>query len=247
MEIKKNPELDLNRNSSLYFAIGLATMLFLTWRALESRTYISDKEQEVLTMHSKNYIEEEEEEIPIIKTSYKIPPPPPSAPIKIQVVKNEIEIEETFIESTESNQTTEISNTVINVEDIEVGEVDEGEYVVVPFAIIDDVPTFPGCEGLAKKDKKACFNRKITEHISKHFDYPQEALDLSITGKVYVQFDINAKGEVANIQKRGPDQILEKEAVRLISLLPKMKPGKQRDMNVSVRYSVPIYFKMHIE
>ena len=43
MQVKKNPQADLNRNSGLYFVIGLATVLFITWRALEYKTYPTDQ------------------------------------------------------------------------------------------------------------------------------------------------------------------------------------------------------------
>ena len=56
-------------------------------------------------------------------------------------------------------------------------------------------------------------------------------------------FAIDKNGVVTNIKTRGPDKILEKEAVRIISLLPKMTPGMQRGKAVKVTYSLPINFK----
>ena len=48
---------------------------------------------------------------------------------------------------------------------------------------------------------------------------------------------------MTGIRTRGPDKILEKEAARIIGLLPKMEPGKQRGKSVRVPYSIPINFK----
>ena len=45
MQVKKNPSADLNRNSGLYFVFGLAVVLFVTWRALEWKTYIGIQEE----------------------------------------------------------------------------------------------------------------------------------------------------------------------------------------------------------
>ena len=56
-------------------------------------------------------------------------------------------------------------------------------------------------------------------------------------------FAIDKNGVVTNIKTRGPDKILEKEAIRIISLLPKMTPGMQRGKAVKVTYSLPINFK----
>jgi protein TonB len=55
-------------------------------------------------------------------------------------------------------------------------------------------------------------------------------------------FTVNSKGFVTNIKVRGPDKILEKEASRIIGLVPKMEPGKQRGKAVNIPYSLPINF-----
>ncbi|WP_336622126.1 energy transducer TonB [Algibacter miyuki] len=64
-----------------------------------------------------------------------------------------------------------------------------------------------------------------------------------IQGRVSVVFIINSEGVTTNVRSRGPDKILEVEAERIISLLPKMQPGKQRGKAVKVAYAVPIFFK----
>ena len=235
METKKNPKVDLSKNSSLYFVIGLAFILLISWQAIEWKTY----EKDLYGYESLDVDEEEQEEIPITEQlqTPPPPPPPPAAPEQISVVEDEEEVVETVIESTESDQETEI----VKVEDIAVEEVDED--VEVPFSIIEDVPVFPGCEKGTKMDKRNCFQLKMEEHVAKNFRYPEQALDLGIQGKVFVIFVIDKDGFVSSIRSRGPDKILEKEAERIIGLLPKMIPGKQRGKPVKVPYSVPIIFK----
>lgn len=238
MKPKKNPKLEIGRNSSLYFAIGLNLMLLLSWRMLEFKTY----EQDIVSIDVLDVESEVEEEIPLIMEVMPPPPPPPPVAIQenVQIVEDTEEIEETFIESSESNQDDAIAE-VVEVSDIEVDEVDED--VEVAFAVIEDVPVFPGCEGMSKAKTKACFQRKMQEHVVKHFTYPQAALDLGIQGRVSVIFTIDSKGYVTGVRSRGPDKILEKEAERIIGLVPKMKPGKQRGKPVKVSYAVPIFFK----
>jgi len=234
---KKNPDVEVGRNSSLYFALGLCVMLLISWQLLEYKTY--DKSE--ITLDIVNMEEVFEEEIPIINVNTPPPPPPPVAiQESITVVEDVEEIEETVIESTETNQDDKIAD-VITVDEVSVEDVDED--VEVPFAIIEDVPVFPGCEKGSKSEKKACFQIKMEEHVAKHFRYPEVALDLGIQGKVFVVFVIDKDGYVSNIRSRGPDKILEKEAERIIKLLPKMIPGKQRGRAVKVPYSVPIVFK----
>jgi periplasmic protein TonB len=238
METKKNPDLEIGRNSSLYFALGLAIMLFISWQLLEYKTY--DKSDVAIDIV--NMDEVFEEEIPIVNVNTPPPPPPPIAiQESIQIVEDVTEIEETIIESTETNQTDKIADKVISVSDVAIEEVEEE--AEVPFSVIEDVPVFPGCEKGSKEQKRACFQQKMEEHVAKNFRYPEQALDLGIQGKVFVVFVIDTKGYVSGIRSRGPDKILEAEAERIIKLLPKMIPGKQRGKPVKVPYSVPIVFK----
>ena len=240
MQVKKNPEVDLNRNSSLYFVIGLTIVLFLTWRALEYKSY----EEDYSVIDIVQVVDDLDEKVPIteaIKTPP--PPPPPAAPEVIEVVEDTEEIEETIIESTETSQDA-IVDDIIDVSDVEVGE--DEEDISVPFAVIENVPIFPGCESAKSNDeRKICFQEKIQEHINKQFQYPAVALELGITGRVFVQFLIDSKGNVGSIRMRGPDKSLENEAHRIVATLPKMTPGKQRGKSVSVPYSIPINFIIH--
>lgn len=238
MKAKKNPEMEIGRNSSLYFALGLNIMLFVSWQLLEYRTYDSrDLAIDIVSMD-----EEFEEDIPIINVNTPPPPPPPVAiQESIEVVEDAVEIEETIIESTETNQEDEISEPIVSVSDVAVEKVEED--VEVPFAVIEDIPVFPGCENVPKNERRDCFQLKMEEHVIKYFNYPEMAMELGIQGKVFVVFKIDANGYITGIKSRGPDKVLEKEAERIISKLPKMIPGKQRGKPVKVPYSVPILFK----
>lgn len=241
MEIKKNPKADLNRNSGLYFVIGLTLILFITWRALEHKSYESNEE----IVQVFNMQEDLKEDVPITETiKTPPPPPPPSAPEIIEVVEDEAEIEETIIESSEIDQETVIE-AVMDVDDVEVAE--EEEDITVPFAVIENVPVFPGCEAMkTNKEKKACFQKMVQEHVKKEFKYPEVALEMGTQGKVYVQFVIDGKGFIKSIRTRGPDKNLENEASRIVASLPRMTPGMQRGRAVRVPYSIPIAFKLEL-
>ena len=239
MESKKNPQLEIGRNSSIYFAIGLNLMLLLSWQVLEYRTYERDDVViDVVEMQSVF-----EEEIPIVNANTPPPPPPPVMLSEaVEIVEDTEEIVETVIESTEIGQDDAIEERIVDVGEVVVDEIEED--VQVAFAIIEDVPVFPGCEGLSKQASKVCFQKKLQEHVVANFNYPQSALDLGIQGRVSVLFVIDQNGYITGVRSRGPDKILEKEAERIIGILPKMKPGKQRGRPVKVAYAVPIFFKM---
>ncbi|SDM62467.1 energy transducer TonB [Kriegella aquimaris] len=240
MELKKNPKADLNRDSGLFFVIGLALVLFVVWRALEFKSYDTTTEEVIIAHTAESDLREE---VPVTEILNVPPPPaPPAAPAIIEVVEDVSDIEETVIQSTEINQETIIDDAVVSVDEIEVEE--EEEEITVPFAVIENIPVFPGCEQGSDAEKRACFQQKVQEHINKNFQYPPIALEMGIQGKVYVQFVINTEGHVTNIRTRGPDKLLEQEAERIIAALPKMTPGKQRGRAVNVPYSIPVTFRL---
>ncbi|MDX8552484.1 energy transducer TonB [Tenacibaculum sp. 1B UA] len=239
MEIKKNPKSNLENYSKLFMQIGLVLALFVTYVAIENKTY--DKEYGELGMaNMASEIEEETIELQIEPPKPKPNTPPPPAPEKIEVVEDEEEIEETVIESTETDESEEII-----VEDIQ--EVEEVEEVVedVPFAIIEEVPVFPGCSG-TKAQKKACLNKKLQRHIQRNFN-AELANELGLSpGKkrIYVQFKIDKDGSITNVAARAPHPRLKKEAERVARKIPKMKPGRQRGRAVRVGYTLPITFNV---
>jgi len=233
MQPKKNPEADLNKNRNLYFVIGLSLVLGITWGAVEYKTY--DRQ---LNFDGVNMLEDDEDDVPIteqLKTPPPPPPPPPPAPEVIEIVEDEEEVEETVIESTESDEE-------MIIEDIDVE--DDFEDIDVPFAVIEDVPIFPGCERVAKSQRRTCFQDQMNKHIRKNFRYPDIAQEMGIQGRVYVNFIISKDGSITNIKMRGPDKNLENEAARIIGRLPKMTPGKQRGRAVRVPFSIPITFRL---
>jgi protein TonB len=237
MEPKKNPKADVSRNGSVYFAVGLALMLFVTYSTINYKTY----DKEAIDIGMVNMDELDDEEIPITEQiqTPPPPPPPPAAPEVIEIVEDEEEIEETVIESTETDEEEEI----VEIEEVEVEEVEED--IEVPFAVIENVPVFPGCESGNNDTKRKCMSDKITKFVQKKFN-TDLAGDLGLTGRqrINVIFKIDKNGNVVGVRSRAPHPRLEKEAARVINLLPKMKPGKQRGKAVIVPYSLPIVFQV---
>ena len=101
------------------------------------------------------------------------------------------------------------------------------------YLVCDEIPTFPG--GMTE-----CMN-----FISKNIDYPKEAQDNGIQGRVIVQFVVKKDGSITDAKVvRGVDPSLDKEALRIINLMPKWTPGKQRGKAVNVKYTVPVMFRL---
>ncbi|OUS01300.1 energy transducer TonB [Flavobacteriales bacterium 33_180_T64] len=239
MEPKKSIKADVSRNSSLYFAVGMVLMLTLTYMTINYKSYEKDN----IDIGQLDLDDLEEEEIPITNQEIVPPPPPPPPPVvpeEIEIVEDEKEIEETVIESTETDQEEEI----VEVEEIEVEEVEED--IEVPFSVIENVPIFPGCEKeKGNNAKKQCMSNKISKFVNRKFN-TDLAGDLGLSGRqrINVIFKIDKTGNIVGVQARAPHPGLEKEAKRVINLLPKMKPGKQRGKAVTVPYSLPILFQV---
>ena len=233
---KKNSKANVGRNSSIYFALGLVLMLLISYETINYKSY----EKSNIDIGSLDLEKDKEEEIPIIDlVKPPPPPPPPTAAIEvIEIVEDEEDVEETVIESTETDQEEEIK-----VEEVEVEEVYED--VEVPFSVIENVPEYPGCEKGSNAEKRKCMSAKIAKFVQRKFN-TDLAGDLGLSGRqrISVIFKIDKKGNVTGVRSRAPHPRLEKEAARVINMLPKMKPGRQRGKAVVVPYSLPITFQV---
>jgi len=237
MLVKKNKNARLSPYSKIFFQLGLVLSLLIIYILLEWKTF----ERYIGEFNNTGFQTEEVLNIPITQRILEVkpPPPPPPAPEKIEIVANDKEIEESVLESTETDQSEKIV-----VEDLnKIEEIVEDELVEpdIPFAIIEEAPVFPGCTG-TEAQKKLCLQRKINELVTKEFK-TSLAQELGLKPgkkKVYVQFRIDKNGDIVNVRARGPHKRLEKEAIRVVKLLPKMTPGKQRNRPVKVSYTLPI-------
>ena len=135
------------------------------------------------------------------------------------------------------------------VEDIEVVEVPDEKEIIeeIPITIIEEAPIFPGCEGFGNSaERKNCLSQKIQELISENFNLTI-ANDLELSEGIvrsYAMFTIDENGLVKDLRVRAPHERIEAEVRRVVSLFPRMLPGKQRGRNVDVRYTLPIMFRV---
>ncbi len=243
MLAKKTEKAEIGAYSKIFFQLGLLLSLILIYTAVEWKSF----DRTVSELGSINIHEEEVLDIPVTERILEVkpPPPPPPAPEVIEIVADEKEIEETILETTETDESEFIE--VVQMDDIE--EVIEEEHIEqdIPFAIIEDPPVYPGCKG-TKEQKKKCMQEKITDHISKNYNTGLSK-DLGLSPgkkKVYVIFKIDKTGKIADARARGPHARLEKEALRVVNMLPRLTPGKQRGVPVGVSYTLPITLHVQI-
>ncbi len=222
MEVKKNPEVDVNKKSSMYFMIGAVVALSVLLLSFEWKTYdASFQELGKLVLDL-----EEEEIIPITQQELPPPPPPPPPATIIEIVEDDEEIEEEL----------EIEDTDVDEDEvIEIVAVEEEEEAAEEeiFTIVETNPSFPGGD------------KKMYEYLGKNMKYPPIAQDNNIQGRVYVSFVVEKNGAITDVRVlRGIGGGCDEEAIRVVKSMPSWSPGKQRGKSVRVRFNLPIVFKL---
>lgn len=225
MEPKKTKKADLENKKGIFLQIGLVIVLGITLAAFEW----SSKPKLENTLGELADMDLEEEIIPITRQQDVKPPPPPPPPKVadvLNIVEDDVEIEdELIIEDAEADQNMQIEIIEFAEEEEEVAE----EEV---FFIVEDMPSFQG------KGQEG-----FREWIAQNLKYPEIAAENGISGKVYVQFAVNSRGEVVDaVVVRGVDPALDKEAIRVVTSSPKWAPGRQRGKPVKVQFTFPINF-----
>lgn len=150
---------------------------------------------------------------------------------------------ENTVQSSEITKSISLKN---NIKDIKNKLSAEELRKASKFSAVDKIPLFNSCKKAKKGERIDCFNQEMVTHISKHFRYPSDAIKESIQGEVWVRFIIDKNGEVKNIKTLGPKngQILNQEAIRVVSKLPQFIPAKKDGGRISVKYGFPISFAL---
>lgn len=228
MEIKKTPKADLENKKSTWLLVGYVIVLAFIFIAFEW----TKRDIKIDTSQAITDLVFEEEIIPITEQPEQAaPPPPPAAPPiaeTLTIVEDDADVEETTIAtSEETNQAVEIKYVPVAVEE------EEPEEQTI-FEVVEQMPEFPN-GGMAG----------LMQYLSKNIKYPTIAQENGTQGRVTVQFVVNRDGSIVDAKVlRGVDPYLDKEAIRVISSMPKWKPGMQRGKAVRVKYTVPVMFRL---
>lgn len=111
--------------------------------------------------------------------------------------------------------------------------------------VVLKIPLFPTCPRENPRKDQQCFQRQMQTHIESHFKYPEAAMRQGIQGVVYIHFNIDEQGGIADIKMKGPHWLLTTEARRIVSLLPRFQPAMENENPVSIPYSIPITFNLN--
>lgn len=230
MEIKKSPKADLERGIGLNILMGMIVGIAVLFVGFEW----GSKDVKVVTADEgvADIIAEEEIEITRPENTPPPPPPPPAPAVAevLTVVADDVELEQQDIVSSEDDASAAQAETYVAPV---VEEEDEEESAQQIFTVVEKQPEFPGG------------TTELMKYLGKAIKYPVIAQENGIQGRVVCSFVVNRDGSIVDIQvMRGVDPSLDKEAIRVISEMPKWKPGEQRGKPVRVRFILPVQFRL---
>ncbi|HIZ88161.1 MAG TPA: energy transducer TonB [Candidatus Coprenecus pullistercoris] len=230
MEVKKSEKANLENKKLFYRELGLIVALLVVLAAFEWKS--SEKTESVIQQEEAAPIEVEQ-----VPVTTEAPPPPPEAPKvpqlsdMIEVVDDDIVVDTDLFISLEDD-----ADMGVEIMDY-VAEVYEEEIVeeAVPYLAVEEKPTFNG------GDPNVEFQKWVYQNIT----YPEVARENGISGRVFLQFTIEADGSITNVKVlRGVDPSLDQAAVDIVKRSPKWTPGRQRDKAVKVTFNFPIVFQL---
>lgn len=147
-------------------------------------------------------------------------------------------------------ETLEEPTQVDTIHDIQLEEL-EGEIGVdydslLGMIEVDNLPEFINTPAtLSRNEKQNYLNKRMNAFVSKYFNVDvAKGKGFSGTQKVYVNFKIDKKGIIKDIKVRGTDVSIEKEAIRVVKLLPQFIPAKHGNRTEEFNYSLPIILKL---
>ena len=229
MEVKKSPKADLEGGIGMSILMGMIVGLAVMFVGFEwsSREITIAQDEGVADV-----IAEEEVEITRQENAPPPPPPPPAPAVAevLTVVEDDVQLDDVDILSSEDDASTAQVQTYTPPAVVEEEEEESAQQI---FTVVEEMPEFPGGQGA------------LLQYLSKSIKYPVIAHENGIHGRVSCSFVVEKDGSVTDVQVlRGVDPSLDKEAIRVITAMPKWKPGKQRGKPVRVKYTVPVTFRL---
>jgi len=220
----KTRKADLESKKVIFFEIGIIIALLMVLFAFEYKSY----EKMDYEIYKREIVDIIEEIVPITEQKVKPPPPPPPKQVtKITIVEDDVEVDDDIDIDVEADDETEMEEYIPPEDDDE--EIDELEI----FTIVESLPEFPGgVKGLYK-------------FLNSNIRYPLLAKELNIQGIVFVNFVIEKDGNITGIKVlRGIGGGCNEESIRIVKIMPKWTPGKQRGKPVRVSFNLPVKFTL---
>jgi periplasmic protein TonB len=222
MELKKSKKADLENKKGIFIQVGLVVALSVILIGFEWTTKPKNDDDTEMVRQ----IEFEDEMIATRREPPKEQPKPetPKVAEVLDIVEDDVEIDD-FDFDMEVDDNTQYDFSFDDEEE----QIEEEEI----FYIVEDMPTFNGGDPAIE----------FRKYIASNLNYPEIAAENGISGRVIVQFAVNAQGRVVDaVVVRSVDPALDREAVRVVMSSPAWTPGRQRGKAVKVLFTFPINF-----
>lgn len=237
-QTKVQRAVDNTKNSNLFMLLGMALALLTVYAAIELKTEIKP----LAYIPEEYYPTDDVPEPPVLieKPQFQKPVEVPLVkvdPIDIKIVDNtKPDDNRAFVFIDDNTPQTDIGKKIDHIIEVKIIENE-----TVDFFAIEKAPVFPGCKG-NNEELKQCFSDKVQAFVAKNYN-ASLTQDLGLTTgikRIHVQFIVDKTGNITDVKVRAPHQSLAKEAERVVNLLPKMQPAKQRENEVGVKFQLPI-------
>jgi len=224
MEKRKTEKADLENKKGLFLQIGLVFTLAVVLAAFEWKTY--DRVQ--MEIDSRLVLDDDDV---MINTVEPPPPPPPPPPVDVitdlQVVEDDVVVDDVVVDSEIRDDEALVEYVAPDI----VEEVLEDETEI--FIVVEESPGYPGGDEARM--------RFLRDNIR----YPAIARESGIQGTVFIQFVVERDGSITDVRVvRGIGGGCDEEAVRVVQMMPRWTPGKQRNRAVRVQFMMPIRFTL---
>jgi periplasmic protein TonB len=223
MEKKKNPNADLESKRGLFFGIGMVISLIAVLMAFTGTKEVTE-----------TYIPESGT---VIDVPWEVIPPtwekkentPKELPKFLVFNTIDIVTDDTPLDEIDV-MVPELGEPVISRPPVDAEKDVDTSIVLIPGVM----PEFPG--GMDR----------LNFFLSKNIHYPQKAVEMGLSGRVYINFVVDKDGAISNATvTRGIDPLLDEEALRVINSMPKWKPGLQNNKPVRVSFNMFVTFKLN--
>ena len=230
MNSKKSSSADLENKRSILLEVGMIITLIIVIFAFNWKTY----EKKTIQAYESSVVDVPEELIPITEQKPVEPPKvnPPPVITRINIVEDNDPVDLDYFIDAEANPMDAVDTYVPQVPAMKEEAAPAEDEI---FEVVESLPEYPGGD------------RALYKFLGDNLKYPELAKETGVSGRVFLSFVVEKDGSITDVKVlRGIGGGCDEEAIRVINLMPRWTPGKQRGIPVRVRYIFSVKFTLEL-